>query len=133
MKPIPAFFLVFGLILTFVLGGLFLFFKGASWFVSSIDGDRIDRNVKIVENYYYDPETHILLFKVDEVSYREVESRLDSLSFNNDIIVGFSSGTYFAVNIATDEKNRFSTRDSLIMAIPSLPVRTVQQVPGLSK
>lgn len=131
MKKSHAITLVLIALVFLIAGGVYLVLRGADKFVSSFDGNNVDRKKQITGNYYFDPLDSTVWFKIGNASYREVAQPVERLSFSDSIIIGYSKGSYFMVNTSTENKREFTRRDSLLLETTSLPTGTIGVIPGV--
>lgn len=110
---------LFAAIILFICVVLFILFKGCSGFVSSIDGEESNsRMIEIVDNYHFGyVDSTIWLKEVATDSYKRViDGKVDSLSWSDGIIIGFSKPTYFYISTVTSS-TRYTNRDSILKLI----------------
>lgn len=121
------------IIVMIVLGSFYLLFRGTSWFISSFDGDAKNTNyIKIVKDYYlFNTEKDICINTNGAMS--RITSSVDSLNWNEEIIVGYSNSKYFKINIQTMDMLNYETKDSLLKNIHLLPSKTIDKIPSLKK
>ncbi|MES2778967.1 MAG: hypothetical protein V4651_03620 [Bacteroidota bacterium] len=121
-----------GLLLCLIVGG-YLFFKTASWFVSSIDGDKSDGFTKLMFDYYYSENDATLWIKNPKFdTYKSVvTTKIDSLNFDEKNIVGYSETKYFNIDISTGRMQYVGTRDDLIQMVSKVPYGTLFDLPGI--
>lgn len=120
-----ALFLIFAVVLFVVLLSTIIF-RGCSGFVSFFDGDNKSKMISLTKNYYYN-ETDKGIWQKEDVtdSYKNIfNSSIDSLMWNNQVIIGYSSGKYFIVYVAAESvkviEKRASITDNFIGSFKNL-------------
>lgn len=118
------FLFIFGLI-------AYLFFKGGTWFISSIDGNNANSNyIHITKNYYL-LKAEKTICKNSENIYKRLTAPVDSLSWNEMAITGYSRNQYFSINTATQKISYFSSKYSLLQSIVTIPSQTLREIPEI--
>lgn len=126
--------LIIIIILFVILGGLYLLFKGTSWFISSFDGNVNNSNYTTLMNGYYLFKTERTICMETDGNMDRVTSVVDSLNWNDQIIVGFSQGKYFVINSSDKKLTYFESKDSLTKVIGLIPQeRAGETIPRISK
>lgn len=118
--------------LLLVFGGIgYLFFKGGTWFVSSIDGNNASSNYTHIISNYYLLKTEKTICENFDNTYKRITASIDSLNWNTEIITGYSRATYFKINVATQEINYFDSKDSLLKSVRVIPTEKLAEIPSM--
>lgn len=131
MKKVGIVIGVIAFLLFIFLGIGYLFFKGGTWFVSSIDGNNASSNYTHIISNYYLLKTEKTICENFDNTYKRITASIDSLNWNTEIITGYSKATYFKINIATQEINYFGSKDSLLKSVGVIPTENLIEIPGL--
>lgn len=128
-----ALFLIFPVVLLVVLLSTIIF-RGCSGFVSFFDGDNKSKMISLTKNYYYN-ETDKGIWQKDDVtdSYKNIfNSSIDSLMWNNQVIMGYSNGQYFIVSVADESVKVFEKKASITDDFIG-SFKNLDNIPPLSK
>lgn len=95
---------------------LFAFFRGCSGFVSEFDGENKERMVKLTGDYFYGKVDKTVWLREETTdSYRRIiPDNIDSLVWNNKIIVGYVGGKYFCVVPSSGIVSYLSGREQVV-------------------
>lgn len=87
-------FLVMGLAIIIIIG--FSILKGCSGFVSNFDDEKSERMISLINNYYYGiVDTTIWMKEEATESFKRIlPDKIDSLIWNDEIIIGHVAGRY---------------------------------------
>ena len=70
---------------------------------SSIDGNNNNPNNRIIKEYYFNDVYNSINYKIGENSYKIIAKSIDSLSWNNEIIVAYANEKYIYINISNNK------------------------------
>jgi hypothetical protein len=119
-------------IIGFIIIGVFFFlFRAGTSLISSFDGNNAKSNYQhVVKDYYlFNAEQSVCLYLGDR--YERVTANVDSLSWNDEEIVGYSKGKYFRISIDKKQIEYYKLKDSLFLFVPIIPSQKFSSVPAL--
>lgn len=114
-----------------MIGAFYFFFRAGTSFISSFDGNNSKSNYTfIVDDYYlFNAERSICLYVGDR--YERITANVDSLSWNEKEIVGYSKKKYFRINVDTKHVEYYTLKDSLLLFTPKNPDEKLLEIPAL--
>ncbi len=133
MKKIIIIVVVIIFLSAVIVGFAYLFFKGGTSLVSGIDGNNRKSNyVKLTEDYAILKVEKTICLNTEN-GYERVTLNLDSLNWDDNLIVGHSRNKYFKIEVDTQQINYFGTRDSLMLMLSEFPGNTYEGIPGFKR
>jgi len=133
MKPRNKVILIITLLGIIILAAIWMFFKGASSFVSSFDGNNQDLNEnRIIKNYYFVASNKCIVIKNEDI-YRVAIKNVDSLCWSNDLIFGYRIDQYFSIDVSDESIQYFLSKDSLFLNINVKTLKHLNKIPSLMK
>lgn len=125
-----------GVILTIFLIIFIVFrltFKLGTGLVSKIDGDGYNNKILLTKRFYFSTTDTTIWYKLNKTNtYKKIIGRIDSLNWNNQLIMGFGQSKYFEINTTSQEIYFFISKDSLIHKTGVIPlINKVKEVPNI--
>lgn len=104
------------IVLLVVIISAYMLLKGCSSAVSYFDGEQKERMVKLQGDYYYSKIDKTIWVKENKTySYKRIlEEKVDSLIWNNDIIIGYCNQRYFLIYISAQSLKYENDRSKVL-------------------
>lgn len=127
--------IIFLPLLVFAIIFCYMLFRGCTT-LNEVFGGEIELNqTTLAGNYFYDRKNGTIGKKVGEDHYYMIfKNRIDSLNWNNEVIIGFVDTSYFAIIVKLDGKEWPVTKDrlkTLYLNHAGDNLQSLHNVPGL--
>lgn len=120
------------IILTIIIIYAFIFFTQII-FVKNIDGNEINKMIKIRDNYYFnDLDSSTWLFEDNLGTYKRMTNNgVDTLTWDNNIIIGHSKLSYFKILLNSKKTNYYKNKTNLLEEKYYFPKYKLKKLPPL--
>lgn len=117
--------------LLIIIGLSYLWYTFSIGFVAGFDGNNSNSNyILLSQDYYLFKSENSICRKVDN-SYSKITNHIDSLNWNEEVIVCFTREKYLKIDIHIGDTSSYSSRVEFLKSIKALPIQNLREIPEI--